>query len=100
MLLEDACPRVQALQLSIEFNTAFCYEQSAANAKARVIYESIIAREPTYVDAYLRLAYLERDAGDLKKAITLVDLAKQHHIKRPGYHLPTNLYCFKAMLLQ
>ena len=29
--------------------------------------------EPTYVDAYLRLAYLARNRGDLKRALEYIE---------------------------
>lgn len=39
--------------------------------------------EPTYVDAYLRLAYLARNRGDYKRALEYIEDAKKNHIKQP-----------------
>jgi hypothetical protein len=34
--------------------------------------------EPTYVDAYLRLAYLARNRGDFKRALEYIEEGKKN----------------------
>jgi tetratricopeptide (TPR) repeat protein len=73
MLKEKQCPRVTALHLTTKFNLAHCYENTDKVDEAVEIYSSIIIQEPTYTDAYLRLAYISRSKGDFKKALDYVD---------------------------
>lgn len=56
--------------------------------------------EPTYVDAYLKLAYLARNRGDIKRAIEYIEDAKKNQIKKPEqFAQPVNQGCIKGKLL-
>jgi tetratricopeptide (TPR) repeat protein len=50
------------------FNLAILYEQHAKQRAAETIYRRILAQHPSYIDCYVRLASLERSAGNLDKA--------------------------------
>jgi len=67
--------------------------------EATEIYKKIIEQEPTYTDAHLRLAYLAKNRGDAKRAVEHSDNAIRNHLKKPGHGIPTNLHCFKGMML-
>ena len=47
----------------------------------------------------MRLAYLARKRGDMKRAIDYIEQAKSKHNKDPNHSLPTKLYCMKGRLL-
>lgn len=73
MLRELDCPRVKALQQTIRFNIAYCTEQEDISS-AQKQYQKIIDTEPTYTDAYLRMAYIERDhKKNYQNALAFVD---------------------------
>jgi len=42
---------------------------------------------------------MARDKNDAKQALLYVDEALKNHVKRAGFGLPTNLHCFKGMML-
>ena len=42
------------------------------------MYKSILKDEPTYLDAYLRLAYMARDRGAEQKAFEVLEQAKKN----------------------
>jgi hypothetical protein len=43
------------------------------------------------VDAYMRLAYLARKRGDIRRALEYIEDAKKNHIKKPEeLSKPTN----------
>lgn len=90
--------RVKAISLTIKFNQGWCLEQLKDVAAATEIYKAIIAEEPTYTDAYLRLSLLAKSSGDVKRALQYAEEARENHIKKPGYQLPTNIIAFKASL--
>ena len=73
MLKESQCNRVTALHITTRFNLAFYYEQVGQTSEAFEIYSEIIKQEPTYTDAYLRLAYMAQAQGDTAKALGFVD---------------------------
>lgn len=90
--------RLKALRISIRFNLACCYQKSSNIGEATEIFKSIISEEPTYADAYMRLSYLAKSRGDMKKAIDLLDQAKTV-FKEKKCGNPTKLYCMKGRLL-
>ena len=89
-----------ALQITIRFNHGYLCEVQGKFEQAEEIYKQIIQAEPSYADAYLRLSYMARDKNDAKQALSYVDEALKNHVKRAGFGLPTNLHCFKGMMLQ
>ena len=48
-------------------------EQLRDIAGATDLYKAIIAEEPTYTDAYLRLSLLAKSRGDVKRALDYAD---------------------------
>ena len=50
-------------------------EHTGDRPRARALYEGIAREHPNYVDAYLRLACLERDEGQLQKAMKWIEVA-------------------------
>ena len=52
------------------------------------------------MDAYLRLAYIARNRGDVKRAYEYIEQAKQNQIKsHEEISKPTNQYCLKGKIL-
>ena len=49
------------------------YEKHFKLGEASELYKSIIKEEPSYVDAYLRLAYLARNRGNIKRALDYIE---------------------------
>jgi len=64
---------VRAIRLTIRFNQAWLLEQQKKIADATELYKSILAEEPTYTDAYLRLAILAKQRGDTKRSLDYTD---------------------------
>lgn len=52
---------------------AYWYEMHFKFGEASELYKRIIVDEPAYVDAYLRLAYLARNRGDMKRAMDYIE---------------------------
>lgn len=90
--------RLMALRINIRFNLACCLENAHKIGEATERFRSLIKDEPSYTDAYLRLAYLARARGDIKRALDYVDSAKLNFKK--GYNQPTNIHCMKGSLQQ
>ena len=65
--------RVTALRLTIRFNLACCYDNASRIGEASEMFKAIIREEPSYTDAYMRLAYLAQRRGDLKRAIDYIE---------------------------
>ena len=65
--------RLMALRLNIRFNLACCMEHAHKIGEATELFRSLIKDEPSYTDAYLRLAYLARARGDIRRALEYVD---------------------------
>lgn len=59
LTLEKNEPRVKALHLTTRFNLGYCLEHQSKFEQAVEIYSAIKQEEPTYTDAYLRLAYMQ-----------------------------------------
>jgi RNA polymerase-associated protein CTR9 len=55
-------------QLTAAFNLGLVYESLSRWGKAKLIYRSIVKLMPGYVDAWLRLAVLARDGGQVELA--------------------------------
>ena len=47
----------------------------------------------------MRLAYLARKRGDMKRALEYIEQAKSKHNKDPNHSLPTKLFCMKGRFL-
>lgn len=60
--------RLLALRITSKFNLGFWYEENHQLGEASEMYKQIIAEEPNYVDAYLRLAILARSRGDHRRS--------------------------------
>jgi hypothetical protein len=45
----------------------------------------VIGEEPTYLDAYLRQAYMARDSGSHIRAFEILDQAKKYGYTKPIY---------------
>ena len=71
--------------MTVKFNKAWCLEYLNSVETESELYKAIIAEEPTYTDAYLRLSRLAKLRGDSRQALEYVDQAKENHIKKPGY---------------
>ena len=91
--------RLQAMRISVRFNTACCHDKASRVGEASEIYKSIIREEPSYTDAYMRLAYLAQRRGDMKRALDYIEQGKANHPKSENHSLPTKLYCMKGRLL-
>ena len=50
--------RLKALHVTVKFNLACCHEKASRIGEASEMFKGIIRDEPTYTDAYMRLAYL------------------------------------------
>jgi hypothetical protein len=90
--------RLVALSLNIKFNLAYCKEHHNKIGEANDLYKSILKEEPNYTDAYLRLAYLAKKRGDIKRSLDFVEASKSNFKK--GFNQPTNLYCIKGSFLK
>jgi tetratricopeptide (TPR) repeat protein len=55
--------RLKAIKITARFNLGYWYEVKGQFAEATEAYKSIKEDEPSYLDAYLRLAYMARDRG-------------------------------------
>ena len=91
--------RVRALRHTIRFNLACCYDDANRIGEATDLLKQLIKEEPSYIDAYMRLAYLARKRGDMKRALEYIEQAKSKHNKDPNHSLPTKLYCMKGRFL-
>ena len=72
--------RLQALKITIQFNLACCLENENKIGEASELFKFLIKEEPSYTDAYIRLAYLARKRGDFARAIEYIDIAKNNQI--------------------
>ena len=70
--------RLKAICLTAKFNLAVWYENHNKYGEASELYKQIIAEEPAYIDAYLRLGYLARNRGNFKRALEYVESAKNN----------------------
>jgi tetratricopeptide (TPR) repeat protein len=91
--------RVKALRITTRFNLACSLEKNLQIGDASELFKAIISEEPTYTDAYLRLAYLARTRGDVKRALEYVDMASKNLIQNDRLVKPVNLFCIKAKML-
>ena len=91
--------RVKALRHTIRFNLACCYDDANRIGDATDLLKQLIKEEPSYIDAYMRLAYLARKRGDMKRALDYIEQAKSKHNKDPNHSLPTKLFCMKGRFL-
>lgn len=70
---ENTDGRLRALHLMTRFNIGCWLESKAKIGEATEIFKKILKEEPSYTDAYLRLAYLAKNRGDKKRALDYVD---------------------------
>lgn len=92
--------RLLALRITLRFNLACSYDTASRIGEASEIFKQITREEPSYTDAYMRLAYLAQRRGDFKRAIEYIDSGKSNKSKDPNQSLPTKLYCMKGRILQ
>lgn len=75
-LLAEGSPtdkRITAMRLTIRFNLACCHEKFSRIGEASEMFKAIIREEPSYTDAYMKLAYLAQNRGDFKRALDYID---------------------------
>ena len=61
---------------TLDFNKAYIFEQMGEYPKATNLYKEIIKRNPAYIDAYLRIAFLAIRNNDLVRALHYAKSAK------------------------
>ncbi|CDW71106.1 rna polymerase-associated protein ctr9 homolog [Stylonychia lemnae] len=89
--------RFKAILITAKFNLGYWFELQNRLGEASEQYKQITSQEPSYVDAYLRLAYLARNRGDMKRALEYVEIAKSKQIKKPEeFSRPVNQFCLKG----
>ena len=54
----SADKRITAMRLTIRFNLACCHEKFSQIGEASEMLKAILREEPSYTDAYMKLAYL------------------------------------------
>lgn len=81
--------KYKSIALVLSFNEACYYESTGKIGTATNIYKKIIEDEPSYVDAYLRLAILAKQRGDKSKAIKYGELA----VNKQSDKKPVVPYC-------
>lgn len=67
--------------------------------EATEIFKALTKEEPSYIDAYVRLAYLAKKRGDLNRALQYVDNAMSNAIHKPPHSKPVNLLCIRGRML-
>lgn len=67
-----------AIRITARFNIGYWHEMNLDFGEATQIYKDIIREETTYLDAYLRLAYMANNRGNFERAFTLLDDAKKN----------------------
>lgn len=75
--------KLKALKVSILFNMGYLYEISHQLDQANMLYKRIQQTHPDYIDAFLRLAYLARQRGDINRAIFWIDEAAKSRARAP-----------------
>lgn len=81
--------------MTARFNLGYWHELHLNLGEAKEIYGDILRKEATYLDAYLRLAYLAARRGNPERAFALLEDAKKHvNNQRPAYQ-----YCIKGKML-
>jgi tetratricopeptide (TPR) repeat protein len=91
--------RLKALKITTRFNLACCLENENNIGEATEILKALTKEEPSYTDAYVRLAQLAKKRGDLQRAIQYIDSALQNAIQKPPHSKPVNLLCIRGKLL-
>ena len=87
--------KLVAIRLTARFNLAYWLETNNEITKATESYKNILREEPTYLDAYLRLAFISYKKGNNQRAFTLLEDAKKNVVtQRPVYQ-----YCIKGKML-
>jgi len=87
--------KLVAIRLTARFNLAYWLETNNEITKATESYKNILREEPTYLDAYLRLAFISFKKGNHQRAFTLLEDAKKNVVtQKPVYQ-----YCIKGKML-
>lgn len=91
----DDYNKLLAIKITAHFNLGYWHEMNLDFGEASKIYKDIIREEQTYLDAYLRLAFLANNRGNFERAFTLLDDAKKNvTTQRPVYQ-----FCIKGKML-
>jgi len=73
--------RFNALKISVDFNLALYYDSQAQFDHSHFLYKKIIAENPYYIEAYVKLSELYKLRGNKKKAESYIKLAIEKHYK-------------------
>lgn len=74
--------KYQAIRITGLFNLGYWHEKQHSIREASELYKQILRDEPTYLDAYLRLAFLAREKGHHDRAFELLENAKKNVFKQ------------------
>lgn len=94
--LDGSDDRIKALKITIRFNLACSLDKANRVGEASELFKQLIKEEPSYTDAYLKLANLARRRGDQKRSLDYIEQAKANYLHRSNYSKPTNLFCIKG----
>jgi tetratricopeptide (TPR) repeat protein len=87
--------KLMAIRITARFNLGYWHEMNLDLGEATLIYKDIIREEVTYLDAYLRLAYMANKRGNFERAFALLEDSKKNVTnQRPVYQ-----YCIKGKML-
>jgi tetratricopeptide (TPR) repeat protein len=87
--------KLVAVRITARFNLAYWLETNDDVMQAIDMYKQILRDEPTYLDAYLRLAYIYFKKGNHPRAFGLLEDAKKNVITSK----PTYQFCIKGKML-
>lgn len=91
---EPESSRYKALRITVLFNLAYLHEGEHQLDQANSLYKQILAEQPDYIDASMRLAYLARKRGDVHRCLHWIDEASKSRVRAP-----INQHCFKGKVL-
>jgi tetratricopeptide (TPR) repeat protein len=70
--------KLLAIRITARFNLGYWHEMNLDLVEANSIYKEILREEATYLDAYLRRAYMANRRGDFERAFALLEDAKKN----------------------
>ena len=73
--------RFRALKISVDFNLALYYDSQAQFDHSHFLYKKIIAENPYFVEAYIKLSELYKLRGNKSKAESYIKQAIDKHYK-------------------
>ena len=73
--------RFKALKISVDFNLALYYDSQAQFDHSHFLYKKIIAENPYFVEAYIKLSELYKIRGNKIKSESYIKLAIDKHYK-------------------